>query len=153
MSAGHRHTRGTADEVELERILALPKVKAYLARPYRVVFHPMILTGGSSVDGRTYFLDPRLKEKYTVGEKRDQDLAPFVLTHERYEKAFREVLGMNYSRGHLFATMVEKREVKAAGLEWSPYKNVMESIVRTDEEERPSFPKGFDHVPVIESRQ
>lgn len=152
MSAGHRtgHKQSTDFVREYERLMADPRVVKYLARSARTdLSHEMPLTGGSTIDGRTYFLDPKLKRRYDVGKKKGQDLSAPVLRHERVEKALRDVLGMSYDRAHAFATHAEKQVVEGRGMDWTIYKDVMESIVRRDERERPkSLPAGYDYGPL-----
>lgn len=156
MSAGnHTHPEHSDAQIrELKRLLADARVKKLLATQYRVNFsHPMPLTGGSTVEWGTFFLDPKLKRWFTVGKKADQDLAPSVLRHEVVEKALRQVFGMSYDRAHLFATVAERLEVERMGMNWGAYKRVMEGIVRTDEHERPkALPQGFDYGPLRASR-
>lgn len=152
MSAGHHTAHRHSEQLarELERVLSDKRVIEYLKRPHRVDFsHQMPLTGGSSVDGRVYFLDPRLKRKYTVGTKAGQDLSGPVLRHEMVEKALRAVFGLSYARAHALATCAERFAVEAMGLSWAAYKNVMESIVRRDEHERPkTLPREYDLGPL-----
>lgn len=156
MSAGHHTDHRHSDDLEreLRRLLADPKVKKLLKRPYKVDFsHPMPLTGGSTVAWERFFLDPSLKRRFTVGARRNADLSGPVLEHEVVEKALRMVFGMSYDRAHRFATLAEKHVVVGMGLDWEAYKRVMAKIVRQDEHERPkSMPKGYDYGPLRESR-
>lgn len=146
MSSGHAAAHG--DVNELTHLLADPRVRAYLERPWRVVYHPMLLTGGSSVDGSIYYLDPSLQRLYHVGLRAPANLSRFVLLHERIEKALRAVLGMPYPRAHVLATAAERLEVERAGIRWDTYKGVMQHIVHLNEGAHPSFPPGFDLGPV-----
>lgn len=156
MSAGHHthHEHTDAQRRELKRLLDDPRVKKLVESHVRVnLSHEMPLTGGSAVEWGTFFLDPKLKKRFTVGKKADQDLSGPVLRHEIVEKALRQVFGMSYDRAHLFATLAERQEVEGMGLNWHSYKDVMESIVRRDEHERPkSMPKGYDYGPLRASR-
>src|SRR5215469_3980594 len=99
MSAGHHvyHKHSDALLRELSRLMDDPRVKRLIEGPVKVDFsHQMPLTGGSTVEWGTFFLDPRLKRTYTVGKKRDVSLSEPVLVHEVVEKALRQVLGMGY---------------------------------------------------------
>lgn len=156
MSAGH-HTserHSVAMKRELAGLLADPMVKKLVEGPIKVDFsHKMPLTGGSSVKWGQFYLDPRLKERFTVGNKANQDLSKPVLRHEVVEKALRQVFGFSYDRAHAFATLAERLVVEAMGMSWAAYKAVMASIVRRDEKQQPkSFPAGFDFGPFRESR-
>lgn len=156
MSAGHRTQYRHSEAVvrELRRLLADPRVKKLVDGRVKVDFsHEMPLTGGSTVAWGTFFLDPRLKKRFTVGNKAGMDLSGPVLRHEVVEKALRMVFGMGYDRAHILATCAERLVVESAGMKWGPYKDAMESIVRRDEHERPAaLPKGYDTGPLRASR-
>jgi hypothetical protein len=69
------------------------------------------------------------------------------------EKALRTIFRMGYDRAHTLATAAERLVVESMGLNWAAYKRVIGSLVRRDEHERPKMlPKGFDYVPLRESR-
>jgi hypothetical protein len=145
MSAGHRHhSRHTPELIsEVKRLLALPEIKAYLAKPFKTDISQKIpLTGGSSVDGKTYFLDPDIPK----------NLRQFVLWHERTEKAFRAVLKMDYGKAHNLATCAEHILVDSKDVNWTAYKSTIGKIVRENEKEAPhKMPVGFDVGPYRES--
>lgn len=156
MSAGHHvhHEHSQADLRELKKLLADSRVKKLLASSVRVdLSHQMPLTGGSTVAWGTFFLDPKLKETFTVGEKRDVSLRKPVLRHEMVEKALRQVFRMGYDRAHRLATIAERLVVEEMDLNWGAYKRVMARIVRADEHERPnSMPHDYDYGPLRASR-
>ena len=156
MSAGHRTETRHSEAMlrELKRLLADPRVKKLINSPYRVDFkHEMPLTGGSTVAWGTFFLDPKLKKRFTVGSKANLELWKPVLRHEVVEKALRIVFGMGYDRAHAFATLAERLVVEGMGIDWPAYKRAMASIVRRDEHERPkSLPAGYDYGPLRASR-
>lgn len=145
MSAGHHHRQNHTSELirEVKSILGLPEVKAYLGRPYVVDYSREIpLTGGSSRDGGRYYIDPRVP----------LSLRPFVLRHERVEKAVRDVLGKSYSVAHRIATGAERIMVEESGRDWEEYKRQIAVPVRQAEKERPkSTPKDLDIGPYKES--
>jgi hypothetical protein len=123
--------------------LATPEIKEFLAKPFRVDYsHTIPLTGGSNRNGRTYYED----RDVPVG------LRKFILWHERTEKAFRSVLGMNYSRAHTLATCAERVLVEAAGRNWEQYKREVAQVVRHNEiEPKVGLPPDLDRVPMKES--
>jgi hypothetical protein len=153
VSSGHAHRREHTeqDEQHVRKLVADKRFQAYMRRPWEQIWHPMVLTGGSSKSGRLYYLDPQLQRDWHTNRGWVK-LSRFVLLHERAEKAFREALGLSYDVAHHYATIVEKWAVEAAGINWARYKGIMAKIVRTDERERPDFPAGFDMVPVNEWR-
>ena len=119
----------------------------------------MPMTGGSNKNGDIYYLDPSLKEKVYVGGTRRaslpmyQNIAAFILWHERVEKALRVGLDMSYDNAHKHATEAEKKEVIKHGLDWQAYKNACEHIVRMNEK-KPlhRLPRDFDPVALDEYR-
>jgi hypothetical protein len=137
--SGHHFTPSDSLRRELKTLLSDPKVKSCLARSYKVSYaYPIPLTGGSSVDGRTFYIHPDV-------QKSDR---PHVLLHERIEKALREALGMSYDRAHRLATMDEHESVGAS--KWKAYKERIGKIVQ--ENEHPSkTPKDLDTGPYRES--
>lgn len=142
MSAGHRKGYRHSKELEreTERILALPAIKAYMAKPYKEdCLHDIPLTGGSSIKGDIYYLDRRLS----------RELREFVLQHERVEKAVREVMGKGYSRAHEIATCAEKMLVEKRKRNWDDYKHDVGQQVRHDEKEKGklNIPKDLDPGP------
>lgn len=145
MSSGHHHkTLHHPDLIaEVEHLLDDPQVFNYLRRPYTVITDKKIpLTGGSSKDGKRYYLDSDLPKKFHAT----------VLWHERFEKALRAVKGMSYDRAHNLATALERMKVEAMRRDWSAYKREIASIVRANEKEAPhKMPEGFDTGPYQES--
>lgn len=148
MSSGHHHkTLHHPDLIaEVERLLKDKSVHKYIedmndigAVDYK---HKIPLTGGSSKDGRTYYLDRDVPQK----------LRQFVLWHERVEKALRTVKGMSYDRAHNLATAAERMNVEESGRDWTAYKREIAGIVRANEKEAPhKMPAGFDTGPYRES--
>lgn len=141
MSAGHKQDGSRRHPVSLEqelgRLLERDDVRRYLGRPYKVSYDYHIpLTGGSSKDGRVYYIDPDVPHK----------LRKFVLVHERLEKAFRAVLGESYSRAHTLATIGERIEVERSRITWEGYKAEIARVVRANERmPRGKLPDDFDH--------
>ena len=146
MSAGHTHpeVRHTPALVrELKRLLDEPAIKAYMDRPYSVSYSYKIpLTGGSSVSGRIYYIDPDVPVSFR----------PYILEHERVEKALRDVKGMKYARAHELATVAERLKVEADKRDWVGYKKAIAMPVRSNEKRgQEKLPAGFDLGPYRES--
>ncbi len=145
MSSGHHHkTLHHPDLIaEVERLSEDPAIVRYLKRPHTVDLTQKVpLTGGSSKDGRTYYLDKDLPRKFH----------PTILWHERFEKALRAVKGMSYDRAHDLATAAERMQVEEANKDWNAYKREIAAIVRANEKEPPhKMPAGFDTGPYKES--
>lgn len=145
MSAGHHHNHRHTPELQREyhALLKEPAVAAYLLRPHKEIFtYRVPYTGGSSVDGRNYYGDPDIPK----------DLRPFVMWHERTEKAFREIKKMTYARAHDLATCGEHIAVEKSGRGWGEYKKKIAEIVRRNEGERGvALPPDLDPGPYRES--
>lgn len=141
MSAGHKEHGSKRHSMSLERefkrLLTLDDVRKYLSRDYKVSYDYHIpLTGGSSKDGKTYYIDPDVPPT----------LRKFVLVHERLEKAFRAVLGESYSRAHTLATIGERIRVERSRTTWEAYKAAIGRIVRKNERlPKGKLPSDFDH--------
>ncbi len=143
MSAGHHHSPSPDLDHEVVKLLANPGVRAYMRRPFRVsTAYKIPFTGGSSVDGRIYYIDPSVPEK----------LRPLVLHHEQVEKALRSYLGYTYARAHALATAAERMKARNMGVNWDNYKKIMGSIVRENERrEIKRLPRELDPGPYRES--
>jgi len=127
MSAGHHHRsqRHTPALIrEFHRLLDDPRVREYLAAPYRVSYsYDIPLTGGSNIKGNVIYIDPDVPKS----------LRPYVIWHERYEKAFREAKRMGYNRAHELATVGERLHVEADKRDWTGYKKAIAGPVRGNE--------------------
>lgn len=144
MSSGHHHNHVHRADLmrELESLLRDPAIQGYLQQRYSVdTQHPVPLTGGSSQDGSVYYLNPDIPK---------EDM-PFVLWHERVEKALRAVKGMTYSRAHDLATTAERLLVEAHGRPWEQYRARIAQVVRLNEYRPARMPSGFDVGPYRES--
>lgn len=145
MSSGHHHkTLHHPDLIaEVERLCDDPAIVRYLRRSYVVDLTQKVpLTGGSSRNGGTYYLDRDLPKKFHTT----------VLWHERFEKALRAVKGMSYSRAHELATAAERMKVEEFGRDWTAYKKAIAGIVRDNEKQTPhKMPPDFDTGPYRES--
>jgi hypothetical protein len=145
MSAGHRHHQEHDPALVglTRKYLAMPQIRAYLARPYSTDFsHKIPFTGGSSVDGRIIYIDPDVP----------QALRRYVIFHERVEKALRNELHMSYDQAHRIATCAERLMVEGEGHSWEAYKHAIGKPVRINEAHKDSnLPAGFDIGPYRET--
>lgn len=139
MSVGDRRHVEESTPEELHHALSHPAVQAVLEQPAQEDFtHHIPLTGGSNVSGTTYYGDKSLPTS----------LRPFVMVHERVEKAVRSGLGLKYPEAHKLATAAEKMAVEHAGHNWAAYKKAVDGPVRRDENEpQADVPPDLDHGP------
>lgn len=147
MSAGHRHPHTESQHralvAECLKLVQDPQIVRYMKQDWVADYkHEMPLTGGSSIDGRTYYVDPDVPQEYRK----------YVLWHERIEKVLRAVKSMSYDRSHRLATAAERAAVVADGKDWEAYKKAIGRIVRLDEGQGPQkLPRHFDLGPLRES--
>lgn len=93
-----------------------PDVKAAFDRPFTVDrTHTIPYIGGYSKDGGTIYLDKRFPKAMTLGDRK-MDPTPFVILHERVEKAFLDTKDQKYQTAHSdYATKAEHGALKQAG--------------------------------------
>lgn len=143
MSSGHPHGDwGTASIDELERVKANEAVKSRLDQ-LRVAKidneHDIPYLAGYSVDGTTIYFDRHLPEVLALsfdGARYSIRVRDFVRLHEEMEKALIDGLGWGYNRSHRVANMAEKVGVLEAGIQWRPYREVLEPYIKADQHER-----------------
>ena len=145
MSAGHKttHTLTTAElEDLLDHALADPRVKARLARPYRLVTDKRIpLLGSSSVGGLNVYLDQHLRYSGAAFgvlpvKGRWLDTKPGLIRHERIEQIVEDIFGWPYMPiAHPVATVFEHRDYRQQGFEPADVEAVFASYIRAAERE------------------
>ena len=113
--------------------------------------HDLPYLGGYSKDGKTIYLDRHLPEFLTLhedGKAREFDPTPFLLVHEKWEKAIIDELHWTYPPSHEVATGIERRQVLAHGLPWAAYSNALKPFIKADEHEKlVKVPKDLDLTP------
>jgi hypothetical protein len=155
VSSGHSHAGGYGlDTGQLDRLLRNEEVRECLFRPFTVNRDcdvPYI--AGYSTDGETIYIDRHLPEtiKFEIdGKKYELDPTPFLLTHERTEKALIDALGYGYSQAHRVATAAERRQFMqhhGPGI-WVHYQAAMDKYAKYDEHEKlQKPPKDLDMTP------
>lgn len=140
MATGHSHSGGGFSEQALDRCLEHKGVKAELKRPFKVdKTHDVPFLGGMSKDGKTVYIDRHLPALITIGHKK-VNVLPYILVHERTEKAIMDQMGYTYSSAHNLATKAEHRKVREHGLKPADYEKALKPYIKADEHEKITKP-------------
>lgn len=158
MSSGHRHSGGFGiDTGQLDRLMKNEAVRECFNRPF-VVSRDSDLPyiGGYSTDGHTIYLDRHLPAtiRFEIdGKKYEFDPTPFLILHERTEKALIDALKFNYTPAHRVATAAERRlfvQMIGPGA-WPHYQGKMDQYAKHDEHEKlTKVPSDLDMTPYLE---
>src|SRR5882672_12767220 len=122
VSTGHRHDPGPGGHSMqlVQRLIDDPEVKRHFYKDYTINRdYDLPYLGGYSKDGGTIYIDRHLPDKLTIqadGLIREFNPIPFIVAHERFEKAVMDALGWHYLHAHQAATAYERRQVMASGL-------------------------------------
>ncbi len=151
MASGHRRGKGNFTETSLNRILANSKVKARLARPFKVdKSYDSPLLGGSSWDGSIVYIDRHLPKSIKINRKPVSPL-PFLIEHERVENAIMNAMGYKYDPAHELATLAEHKKVKAAGIDLKAYETALKPYIKNDSTEKLTrVPKDLNLHPYLD---
>jgi hypothetical protein len=146
MSAGHGHkTDLTPQEMDdlLDEALANPKVKARLARPFRLITTTDVpLVGSSGVGGWNVYFDRNLRVRnhpygLLLVKGKWLDVKPGLVRHERGEQTFEDVLGWPYLPfAHFVAQHWEERDYKVKGFNPEDVEAVFQPLIKRDAHER-----------------
>lgn len=106
---------------------------------------------GYSRDGRTVYIDRHLPPTLMVGNKRVH-VFPFLVTHERTEKALLDFASMRYNEAHQYATLAEHRELERAGISPVLYEKALDPYIKADRHEKIlKVPRELDFRPYKDS--
>jgi hypothetical protein len=96
--------------------------------------HDIPFIAGSSKDGKTIFIDRHLPPTFTHLLKKIR-IEPFIVVHEKVEKALLDELGLHYLHAHQIALRMEREAVKEAGVSWRAYQSFMKKYEKPISEE------------------
>ena len=156
MSSGHIHTAFKdirASRAELARCLRLSDVKKRLYdtkfslnRDYDIPY-----LAGYSKDGRIVYIDRHLPTSLRIGG-RLVHIFPFLIVHERTEKALLDFAGMRYNEAHELATLAEHKELDRHGVSASLYEKALDPYIKADQHEKiQRIPANLDFRPYKDS--
>jgi hypothetical protein len=137
MSVGHRYGKPDISQAECERILGDPRIKARLAQKPRIDRNYDIpYLAGYSQDGKTIYVDREFPVRGLLVGRRVVNVLPFLVEHEKVEKAVIDVLGKPYSYAHAVATHAEEKKALAAGYQPREYEKAFEPYIKKDARKR-----------------
>ena len=87
---------------------------------------------GYSKDGKTIYIDKHFKSTMSDGT----DVIPYLLIHEKLEKALIDFFGLDYQQAHHIATHEELSAVKRDGIDHKKYVKFYAGPIQKDEAER-----------------
>ncbi len=160
MSSGHSGGKDqpTPDELDdlLAEVLANPKVRQQLARPFKVDHgYDIALLGSSSVDGDTVYIDRHFKVpgrpfcRIPVGKK-VLNAVPGLVRHERLEQILENVYGWKYILAHYVAEHWEEQLYKAQGFDPKAVEKAYEPFIKYAEHEKITrVPTDLDARPLM----
>jgi len=128
-----------------ERVAADPRFKRFMAQRVQIDrTHDIPYLAGYSEDGKIVYFDRHFKPFMS----KDVDTTPFLLVHEKAEKACITLFKLKYQHAHEIATYLEYKAVIKAGIDWNEYSNYLEPFIRKTERERiRRVPKNLDLKP------
>jgi hypothetical protein len=154
-SHSHKFTDKELNEV-LDDCLSHPKIKARLARPYKLVTSfDIALLGSSSIGGARVYLDRHLRHDggpfgVILVERKPLDVKPGLIRHERLEQALEDELGFTYEHAHVIAQHWEERDYRRKGFSPGDVERAFKPYIKQDEHERiQKSPTDLDLRPVI----
>lgn len=161
MSSGHHRHKDKPSESELDDLLdealADSRVKAELAKPFRLVLTmDMPYVGSASIGRKNIYFDRHLRhDNWPYGvlpvEGRRLDVKPGLTRHERLEPILEDVLGWSYlPLAHFVAQHWEERDYKRKGFDPKAVEKAFAPYIKADEHERlVKVPTDLDLRPVL----
>jgi len=137
MSVGdhHRPKASGRSLYDLELALKDKAVRQALARPIHIDrTWDIPYLAGYSKDGRTIYVDRHLPSMMEVGSRKINP-TPFLLIHERTEKALIDGVRYEYAFAHELATGAEEHAVRRKGIQPAAYEKALHPFIKDDEAE------------------
>ena len=128
-----------------EKLSADPRFKKLLTLRYVINRkHDIPYLAGYSENGKTIYLDRKFKPLMADGT----DVTPFLIIHERAEKAALTLLKLRYQDANKIATYLEHKAVILAGIDWKKYSDFLYPYInKTDRLKIRNVPKDLDLRP------
>lgn len=126
------------------RMLTDPRVVKRVDEPVKIDHtYDIPFIAGYSRDGKTIYIDRHFPEK--MGKV---DIVPYLLTHEKTEKALIDVFGLDYQQAHHLATHAERVHTDKDGIDWEKYEKHCTSYEKPlDHEKIERVPRDLDLTP------
>ena len=121
-----------------------PKFKQRMAEKVKIDRnYDVPYVAGYSKDGKTIFVD-----RHLLKMKDEHDIEPYLLVHEKTEKALIDIFGLDYQHAHHIAMEQEKEAVAKGGLEWSAYEKHYNKFIKgCSHEKLQKVPVSLDMTP------
>lgn len=133
MSAGDHRGDGSKSS---PAVLKRPAVRRALGRPVKINRgYDVPYLAGYSKDGRTIYIDRHLPISLKIGA-RDINVTPYLLAHERTEKALIDAAGYDYAAAHEIATGAEHRSLVANRIDPAAYEKALAPYIKGTEKEK-----------------
>lgn len=154
MSSGHFHARYEDEDRarrDYKKYVKNIKVRKFLREiPFRVDrTYDIPYIGGYSLDGGVIYIDRDLPRALLLGGRK-VDVLPFIITHERIEKALIGCLSFKYDEAHKLAAYAGHQRLKERGLSIWAYEQVLDPYIKVENINR--IPKDLDLAPYRDSR-
>lgn len=157
MSSGHHHSTDLPDE-EARRILhAAMGNAAFRKRLYDSKYSinrdfDIPYLAGYSKDAKIIYVDRHLPIQLLISGQRIAIL-PFLVTHERTEKALLDFFDFKYPKAHQVATFAEHKELRSRKISPSLYEKALDPYIKADQHEKIiKVPRDLDFEPYRDSR-
>lgn len=107
---------------------------------------------GYSRSGKIIYVDRHLPLSLIVGGRR-LNVLPFLIVHERTEKALMDFLEYDYPEAHQVATYAEHTDLKRMNISPSAYERALDPYIKADAQEKIiRVPAELDLKPYRDSR-
>ncbi|MGX7872869.1 hypothetical protein ACVDG5_008605 [Mesorhizobium sp. ORM6] len=125
-----RHKSEDVDDAVLTDVVLALQRRIEVNRDFDIPY-----LAGYSEDGRTVYIDRHLP-RTMASQGRAVRLAPFLVTHEVVEKSLLDKLRLHYLHAHQIALRTERDAVRAAGVSWRAYEDLMKRNEKPIDEEK-----------------
>ena len=119
MRSKHRKTVLKSLSFKALTMLNDPRVQKRINGIFKISFKNDIpYIAGYSKDGKTFYVDRHFNPKFGK-----INTLPYLLIHEKTEKALMDIFNLKYQEAHHIALYSEKKTVVADGINWEKYNN------------------------------
>lgn len=134
MSSGHFHSTFNPDRmlIALRNAMSSSRIRARLDEKYSVDrTYDIPYLSGCSNNGKVIYLDRHLPTVLKFGPKVSA-LAPYLILHERMEKALIDLMDMEYEEAHKIASYVERKELEENRIDPYHFELALDPYIKAD---------------------
>jgi len=156
MSTGHFHlTYRKPEEVKkwFSKVWGSQKFRDHLNQKFSVNReYDIPYVAGYSKSAKIVYIDRHLPLSLRITGQQ-VNVLPFIIEHERVEKAVLDTMGWDYEDAHKLATYAEHLELKRKGISPGAYERALDPYIKADEHEKiKRVPLDLDFKPYSDSR-